>query len=37
LRPARTTGWRPPSAGVVSFDVRGTSGSASYLVRVRIG
>jgi hypothetical protein len=37
LRPARTTGWRPRRAGVVSFDVRGTSGSASYLVRVRIG
>jgi hypothetical protein len=37
LRPARTTGWRPPRAGIVSFDVRGTSGSASYLVRVRIG
>jgi hypothetical protein len=37
LRPARTTGWRPPRAGVVSFDVRGASGSASYLVRVRIG
>jgi hypothetical protein len=37
LRPARTTGWRPMRAGVVSFDARGASGSASYLVRVRIG
>jgi hypothetical protein len=36
LRPARTTGWRPTRAGVVSFDVRAPSGSASYLVRVRI-
>jgi hypothetical protein len=36
LRPARTVSWRPTITGVVSFDVRGGSGSASYVARVRV-
>jgi hypothetical protein len=35
LKPARITTWRPRQRGVVSFDVRGPGGSASYVVRLR--
>jgi hypothetical protein len=34
LKAARITIWRPRRRGVVSFDVRGPGGSASYLVRL---
>jgi hypothetical protein len=36
LRRGRTVNWTPTIAGVVSFDVRAVSGSASYVARVRI-
>jgi len=36
LRPARTVSWQPTLTGVVSFDVRGAAGSASYVARVRV-
>ena len=36
LRPARTVAWRPTLTGVVTFDVRAASGSASYVARVRV-
>jgi hypothetical protein len=36
FRPVRTVNWRPTITGVVSFDLRGGSGSASYVARVRV-
>jgi len=36
LAPGRIVTWRPRLTGVVSFDVRGAAGSASYAFRVRV-
>jgi hypothetical protein len=36
LQRTRTVSWTPTLTGVVSFDVRGASGSASYVARVRV-
>lgn len=37
LPPGRSVAWRPRWSGVVSFGVRGPAGSASYVLRVRVG